>query len=205
MLDKKNNSHIDGNGNIVIQDLDNSTITINLANNEQIRKFLIDFQQRLSELPIDVLNELKKHNELETELKVGANIYLTVIGAFPEVGKNAVLWGITITNLTKEIRYFNQPYFKVSPIFELEEGLEHDTFMLFPKERIRFPFRLEYGQVLNISYQINPSQFALFEKNSTDEAFIQAFCGTTVGELYNSNEYQLRKFVREYQAILSVK
>jgi hypothetical protein len=87
---------------------------------------------KLSELPREILTELQKHNDLEKELKVGANIYLTVMGAFGNLGGNSVLWGLSITNLTKEHRYFNQPYFKVSPKFELEPGLEHDTFMMFP-------------------------------------------------------------------------
>lgn len=200
-----NKSEIDGNGNIVIQDTDNSIITIDLSDNEQVRKFLINFQNKLSELPKEILLELQKHNKLETELKIGANIYLTVIAAISDIGHNSVLWGVTITNLTKEHRYFNQPYFKVSPKFKLEEGLEHDTFMLFPQEKIQFPVRLEYGQVLNLSFVVTPKQFELFEKNAIKETFMTAYCGTTVGELYNSNDYKLDKFVKDYQAIINVK
>lgn len=196
-----NKSHIDGHGNVVIQDADNSTITINLADTEQVRKFFIDFQTKLSELPQEILTELQKHNNIETEMKVGANIYLTVIAAIPDFGNNAVLWGVTITNLTKEHRYFNQPYFKVSPKFELKPGLEHDTFMMFPKEQLQFPVRLEYGQVLNLTFEVNPNQFELFRKNATEDAFLTGYCGTTVGELYNSNDYKLDKFVKDYEAI----
>ncbi|WP_409965972.1 hypothetical protein PIECOFPK_02366 [Mycovorax composti] len=200
-----NKSHIDGHGNVVIQDADNSTITINLSDTEQVRKFFIDFQNKLSELPREILTELQKHNNLESEMKVGANIYLTVIAEFADFGNNAVLWGVTITNLTKEHRYFNQPYFKVSPKFELELGLEHDTFMMFPKEQLKFPVRLEYGEVLSLTFEVNPKQFALFEKNATDDAFLTCYCGTTVGELYNSNEYKLNKFVKDYEAIKKVR
>lgn len=200
-----NKSHIDGHGNVVIQDADNSTITINLSDTEQVRKFFIDFQNKLSELPREILTELQKHNNLESEMKVGANIYLTVIAAFADFGNNAVLWGVTITNLTKENRYFNQPYFKVSPKFELEPGLEHDTFMMFPKEQLKFPVRLEYGEVLSLTFEVNPNQFALFQKNATDDASLTCYCGTTVGELYNSNEYKLDKFVRDYEAIKKVR
>ncbi|SZD73865.1 Uncharacterised protein [Candidatus Ornithobacterium hominis] len=200
-----NKSHIDGHGNVVIQDADNSTITINLSDTEQVRKFFIDFQNKLFELPREILAELQKHNNLESEMKVGANIYLTVIAAFADFGNNAVLWGVTITNLSKEHRYFNQPYFKVSPKFELEPGLEHDTFMMFPKEQLKFPVRLEYGEVLSLTFEVNPNQFALFQKNATDDAFLTCYCGTTVGELYNSNEYKLDKFVKDYEAIKKVR
>lgn len=205
MLNRYNDSYVDGNGNIVIQDADNSTITINVNDTEQVRNFLINFQKRLEKLPIEILTQLQKHNQIELEVKTGANLYLTVIAAIAEFGGNSVLWGLTITNLTKEIRYFNQPYFKVSPKIELEAGLEHDTFVMFQKENVQFPFRLEYGQVISLTYQINPIQFALFEKNAIDEAFIQAFCGTTVGELYSSNDYKLDKLVKDYYSIMRVK
>lgn len=197
-----NKSHIDGNGNIVIQDSANSTITINLDNSEEIRKFLIDFQSQLSQLPNYILKELQRHNDLEKEIKVGANIYLTILAGIAEYGSNMVLWGITITNLSKEHRYFNQPYFKVSPEFDLGDGYKHDTFIMFNKENIQFPVRLEYGQVLNLTYEINQKQFELFEKNASEESFMTAFCGTTVGELYSSDNYNLEKFVKEYKAIL---
>jgi len=199
-----NKSHIDGHGNVVIQDADNSTIVINLSDTEQVRKFFIDFQNKLSELPREILTALQKHNNLQGDMKMGANVYLTVFAAIPDYGENAVYWGVTITNLTKEHRYFNQPYFKVSPKFQLKPGLEHDTFMLLPKEQVKFPVRLEYGEVLRLTFEVIPNQFSLFEKNAIDNAFITCFCGTTVGELYNSNEYKLDKFVDEYREIKNI-
>ncbi|WP_396179352.1 hypothetical protein [Flavobacterium sp.] len=205
MLNKINKSFIDGDGNVVIQNADNSTITVNIGDNEQIRTFLIEFQKQLAELPIEILNTLQKNLDLENEIKVGANYYLTVIAALSTMGNNGVMWGITITNLTKEIRYFNQPYFKVSPKFELEPGLEHDTFMMFPIEKVTFPIRLEYGQVLSLTFEINPNAFAMFEKNATPDSFIQAFGGTTVGEIYSSNEYKLDKLVSDYKSIMKVR
>lgn len=201
-----NKSHIDGNGNVVIQDSENSTITINLADTDEIRKFLIDFQTQLSQLPSYILKELQEHNNLEKEIKIGANIYLTILAVTPEYGGNSsVLWGVTITNLTKEHRYFNQPYFKVSPAFDLGEGITHDTFLMFNKENVPFPVRLEYGQVLNLTFEVNQNQFETFKKNITEESTMTAFCGTTVGELYTSDDYKLAKFQEEYEAIKKVR
>lgn len=202
MLNKINKSYIDGDGNVVIQNADHSEITVNLANNDEIRTFLIEFQQQLYQLPTEILNTLKQHLNLENQITVGANIYLTVIAAIAEYGGNDVMWGITITNLTKEIRYFNRPYFKVSPKFELEPGLEHDTFLIFHIEKIDFPVRLEYGQVISLSYKIVKKAFEMFEKNAIPDAYIEAFCGTTVGELYSSNEYKLERFVSDYKSIV---
>ena len=170
------NYYLDGSGNVVIQDAKNATITINNTDNL----------------------------ETAAEIKKEANIYLTVIAAIPEFGRNAVLWGVTIANLTKEHRYFNQPYFKVSPKFELEQGVEHDTFMMFPQERIQFPIKLEYGEKQSLTFEVNPNQFALFKKNATEDAILTAYCTTTLGELYNSNDYKLDKFVKDYEAIKQV-
>lgn len=205
MLNKINKSFIDGDGNVVIQNADNSTITVNISDNEEIRTFLIEFQKQLAELPIEILNTLQKNLDLENEIKVGANYYLTVVAALSTMGNNGVMWGVTITNLTKQIRYFNQPYFKVSPKFELEPGLEHDTFMMFPIEKVSFPIRLEYGQVVSLTFEINPNAFSMFEKNAKPDAFIQAFGGTTVGEIYSSNEYKLDKLVSDYKSIMKVR
>lgn len=202
MLNKDNNAHIDGSGNIVIQDANNTTITINTSNKEEIRKFLIDFQQKLDKLPLDILNILMKNNVLDTELNIGANIYFSIYHLMSTTGEKGVSLGVTITNLSKEIRYFNQPYFKVSPAFKLEKGLEHDTFMMPLNEKITFPVRLEYGQVLNITYPIAPSQFSLFKNNAPEHGYMEVFCGTTVGELYNSNKQMLQKIVNIYQSTL---
>jgi hypothetical protein len=58
-------AEIDGNGNIVIQNADNSTITINKDNPEEIRKFFIDFQNKLSELPKQII--MKWYLKVKTE------------------------------------------------------------------------------------------------------------------------------------------
>lgn len=49
MLNKINKSFIDGDGNVVIQNADNSTITVNVGDNEQIRTFIIEFQKQLAD------------------------------------------------------------------------------------------------------------------------------------------------------------
>ena len=53
-----NKAEIDGNGNILIQDADNSEITINVNSPEEIRNFFIDFQDKLSEIPKQILEFL---------------------------------------------------------------------------------------------------------------------------------------------------
>jgi hypothetical protein len=67
-----NKAEIDGDGNIVIQDADNSEITINMNNPEEIRNFFIDFQTRLSEIPKQIIDLMQSKNSNEVEITKGA-------------------------------------------------------------------------------------------------------------------------------------
>lgn len=66
---------IDGNGNIVIQKAEGSTITINPAIPEEVRKALIDHQSLISELPNKFLKILMDNNAKAPPV-IGANVYL---------------------------------------------------------------------------------------------------------------------------------
>lgn len=207
MFGKKTDAHIDGEGNIVIQDVSNSTITINPDNSEEIKKFLIEFSQRIAELPLEIISILEeKSKEIERDASEGANLHLAVMLEAQEgIGVRGLSFGVTITNLNKEIRYFNQPYFKVSPMFQLEEGLEHDTFLMMQRQglEVTYPCRLEYGQPIQSLFPVNANAFQVFEQNNSEEAFIQAFVTTTLGELYSSNKYLISKFVEDNQSIMN--
>jgi hypothetical protein len=58
---------------------------------------------------------------------------------------------------------------------------------MFPKEQLKFAVRLEYDETLSLIFEVNPNQFALFEKNAFENAFLTCYFGTAVGQLYNSN------------------
>jgi hypothetical protein len=208
MFGNKTEAQIDGEGNVVIQNVSGSTITINPDNLEEVRNFLIDFSQKISELPLEVVALLEeKSQQMDNEIEKGANLYLTVIAEIAQIGGNGVSWGTTITNLTREIRYFNQPYFKVSPKFQLEEGLEHDTFMMMQREgtQVEFPYRLEFGQIVNCYFPVNGNAFQMYQQINQEDAFIQAFVTTTIGEIYSSRQYPISKFIADYQGVLGAK
>lgn len=200
----KNSAHVDGNGNIVIQEVNGSTITINPNNSAEIRQLIMDFGSKLNELPTDILKILNEKQNLESEIKVGANIYLTVLSELYENKiYNKLKFGLTITNTTKENRYFGQPFFKVWPKFELEPGLEHDTFTMVPEQGNVFPKKLEYGEPYSVSYEIKPLAFKMYEGMLTknQEAYIQCFVNTTVGELYESNQYLIKNLLENLKWI----
>ena len=75
MFGKKTEAQIDGNGNVVIQNVTGSTITVHPNNVEEVRHFLVDFSQKLSELPLDVVSLLEqKSKEMAIEIEIGANL-----------------------------------------------------------------------------------------------------------------------------------
>jgi hypothetical protein len=199
-----NKAKIDGNGNIVIQNTDNSTIIINKDNPEEIRKFFIDFQNHLSELPKQIIDlmEAQNPNQLQT---TGANIYLGLIFMLETMygqptGKiDGISFGVTITNLTKESRFFNAPFFKLSVPFE--QGL--DTLTMTDKigTPIVFPKKLAYGEVVSETYKVHLNSREIYDKALANDpnATIQVIVSTTIGEVYKSNEYSVAKLLENFK------
>ena len=137
---------IDGNGNIVIQKVEGSTITINPTVPEEVRKALIDHQSLIAELPDKIIQILMESNAKEPPI-IGANIYLGLSFIAGEFGEGGVSISVQITNLTKEIRFYNKPFFKVSVPIDKNA----DTFMMTNVigEAINFPKKMEYGEVVS--------------------------------------------------------
>lgn len=195
-----NKAEIDGNGNILIQDADNSEITINVNSPEEIRNFFIDFQDKLSEIPKQILELMESKNSNEIEIDKGANVYLSLnllfdTGGFS--GISGISFGVTITNLTKENRFFNAPFFKLSVPFEGNV----DTFVMTDiMNNVVFPKKLEYGEVVTENYQIRPQSKEIYDKviAQDENATIQIIVSTTIGEIYKSNEYKVSKLLENY-------
>lgn len=190
---------IDGNGNIVIQKAEGSIITINPAIPEEVRKALIDHQSLISELPNKFLKMLMENNAQEPPV-IGANIYLGL-----NLLVNGSIAGISIsvqiTNLTKEIRFYNKPFFKVSAPIHM--GV--DTFVMtnIVGEQIKFPRKMEYGEVISEGYLLVPGNIQLFEEllaKNTDVT-LTAYVSTTLGEVYKSDPYPIRDIIAKKQYI----
>lgn len=91
---------------------------------------------------------------------------------------------VSITNINKENRYFNEPYFKLSEPFD--KGA--DTFYLLDKLRpATFPAKLEYGEVVTVDYKLDPNSLEYIWKKLPANATVQAIVTTTVGEKFKSN------------------
>ena len=93
---------IDGNGNIVIQRVEGSTITINPSIPDEVRKALIDHQSLIAELPNKILQILMDNNAKEPPV-IGANIYLGLNLMAGTYGIAGISISVQITNLTKKL------------------------------------------------------------------------------------------------------
>jgi hypothetical protein len=113
-------------------------------------------------------------------------------------------FSLTITNLAKEHRYFNSPFFVVNPKFTVKEGVEHDTFSMMPVEGNVFAKKLEYGEPFSVTFDIKPGGYKMYEEivHKNSEAEIQAFIVTTLGEVFESNKFKVKKLL-EYKKMIS--
>jgi hypothetical protein len=187
---------IDGNGNIVIQKVEGSTITINPAVPEDVRKALIEHQALISQLPDKILQMLMEKNAKEPPL-IGANVYLGLSFLAAEYGVAGISMSVQITNLTKEIRFYNKPFFKVSTPFE--KGA--DTFMMtnVVGDAVSFPRKMEYGEVISENYKLVPGNIQMFQELLAKDPDVRltAYVSTTLGEVYKSEPYIVKDIVKQ--------
>ncbi len=112
---------------------------------------------------------------------------------------NGIAIGVQITNINKEVRYFNQPTFNVSvPI----EGKADSFLMLNSVVPVHFPVKLEFGQQVSVSYKLVPGNIEMFARmvDNDPNATIKAIVTTSLGEKIESEDYKLSEIVknREY-------
>lgn len=191
---------IDGNGNIVIQRVEGSTITINPSIPDEVRKALIDHQSLIAELPNKILQILMDNNAKEPPV-IGANIYLGLNLMAGTYGIAGISISVQITNLTKEIRFYNRPFFKVST--PIEKNLNTFVMTNVVGIPIDFPRRMEYGEVLSENYQLVQGNIEMFQGllSKDSEATLTAYVTTTLGELYKSEPYHIKDIVKQRQYV----
>ncbi len=201
MLDREEiiSARVNGDGNIVIQNSDNTTITVDTQNIVELRKQISNLQEQLNRLDPEVLEimQQKIRDASTDELPlVDANIYFSI-----DLMTNGMTRGlgfsITITNLTKEHRYFTQPSFNLNHPFK-----GANSFILLSElgDKQTFPVRLEYGQPITVHYAINSGQIKFFREvlEQDENAAIAVVSSTTVGEIYRSNEHTIKHILSTY-------
>lgn len=191
---------IDGNGNIVIQRVEESTITINPSIPDEVRKALIDHQSLIVELPNKILQILMDNNAKEPPA-IGANINLGLNLMAGTYGIAGISISVQITNLTKEIRYYNRPFLKVST--PIEKNLNTFVMTNVVGSPIDFPRRMEYGELLSENYQLVQGNIEMFQGllSKDSEATLTAYVTTTLGDLYKSGPYHIKDIVKHGQYV----
>lgn len=144
--------------------------------------------KKLAKEPTVPLPEKEQDNE--------GKIYLAVKVLISEYqGKFGVALGVTMTNIVKEHRYFNEPFFKLSKPFDGNA----DTFYLVEKlAPVIFPAKLEHGQVCVVDYNLKHGSLELYRKLPSD-TLIQAIVTTTVGEKYKSNQLPVTDIIKAFE------
>lgn len=207
MLDKKEvvSAQVTGDGNIVIQNSDNTTITIDTKNIVELRKQISNLQEQLNTFNPEILQMMQqsvKDAGTDSLPEIDANIYFS-IDILADGMRRGMGFSITITNLTKEHRYFTQPSFNLNHPYK-----GADSFLLTTSisKDVQFPIRLEYGQPVTVRYTIGQGQLSFFrEVLSQDmEASIAVVSNTTVGEIYRSNEHTIKHILSSYEKIVGI-
>lgn len=85
---------IEGNGNIVIQKVDGSTITINPLVPEEVRMAFIEHQKLIADLPYNILSLLMEKNSAEPPV-IGAKVYLGLDFLLTDMG----VTGVSLSNV----------------------------------------------------------------------------------------------------------
>ena len=187
---------VDIDGNIVIQKAVGSTITINPAVPEDVRKALIEHQALISQLPDKIVQMLMENNAEEPPV-IGAIVYLGLSLLASDYGVAGISMSVQITNLTREIRFYNKPFFKVSTPFD--KGA--DTFMMtnVVGNAVHFPRKMEYGEVISENYQLVQRNIQMFQELLAKDPVVTltAYVGTPLGEVYKSEPYIVRDIVKQ--------
>lgn len=140
-----------------------------------------------------------QNRETVAKVYLSQNILFETIWGRPNGNINGIAIDVQITNINKEVRYFNQPTFNVSvPI----EGKSDSFSMLNSVVPVHFPVKLTFGQQVSVSYKLVPGNIEMFARmvDNDPDASIKAIVTTSLGERIESEDYKLSEIVknREY-------
>ena len=123
------------------------------------------------------------------------NVMFTTYFGKPTGNIEGVALGVEVTNMTKEVRYFNQPLFKLSiPI----SGSADSFTMLNMVQPMSFPVRLDFGQQYFVSYKLVPGNMEMFQSiiDRDPNATITVMVSTSLGEKSESEPFLLSELVK---------
>jgi hypothetical protein len=128
---------------------------------------------------------------------IGDTLYFEILNSFTLTGSSIELFfGLTITNLNKETRYFQQPYFLLS---DIADGTIKSFILTDISSPMQFPIELKYGQQIQVKYQLIPKQRFFYKKIDNPEATLKSVIVTTIGEKFESNSQKIATIIRAFE------
>lgn len=144
------------------------------------------YEQKLTEVILSLSNEKEWPDILKTadvkmvkgdapiaKLHFNVNILFETMFGKPTGKIEGIAFGIHLTNLCKEIRYYNRPYFKLS--HSIDGGDSFEMLSEITSEPI-YPVTLNYGQVVEVAYKLMPGMVDVFFEIDSRRAFSDNYC-----------------------------
>lgn len=144
---------------------------------EKLAEMIIQKLGKEINIPIPEKEEPKGQVYLETYLQI-SDIY----------GFTGLSIGVNVTNILKEHRYFNGPYFQISQPIDGTMNTFQLTDQVSP---VSFPKKMEYGEQYQVYYNLKKGFLDMLEKFVGQEVTITAYVTTTVGEKFSSNQMKV--------------
>ena len=118
-------------------------------------------------------------------------------------GKRGLQIRVTVTNTSKEHRYFQEPFFKMSRPFE---GNADAFSILTVMDTNNYPVKLEYGQQFTASYRVDSKIARVFIRLLSEDPSltIKAVVNTTLGEEIESESFALERMKGDLEGISQI-
>ena len=118
-------------------------------------------------------------------------------------GKRGLQIRVTVTNSSKEHRYFQEPFFKMSRPFE---GNADAFSILTVVDTNNYPVKLEYGQQFTASYRVDFKIAKVFMRLLSEDPSlsIKAVVNTTLGEVIESESFALERMKGDLEELLHI-
>lgn len=146
--------------------------------------------------------EVKMVKEVSSIAKLyfNVNILFETMFGNPTGKIEGIAFGVRLTNLSKEIRYYNRPFFRLS--HSIDGGDSFEMLSAITTEP-SYPVTLNYGQVVDVAYKLMPGMVDVFSKLIQEEpsVTIMACVRTTVGEEIKAEPYKLADLVKDFKYI----
>jgi len=153
-----------------------------------------------NEQPVPSVVHYEEKEKSVGRVDFSVNVMFTTYFGKPTGNIEGVALGVEVTNMTKEVRYFNQPIFKLSiPI----SGSADSFTMLNMVQPKSFPVRLDFGQQYTVSYKLVPGNIEMFQSilDKDPNATITVVVSTSLGEKSESEPYLLSELIKNKKYI----